>query len=39
EAILDLIRAERGVHFDPILVDLFFENIDTILAIRTNLAG
>lgn len=39
EAILDLIRAERGVHFDPILVDLFFENIDTILAIRANLAG
>ncbi|MBU1405069.1 MAG: DUF3369 domain-containing protein [Proteobacteria bacterium] len=39
EAILDLIRAERGVHFDPILVDLFFENIDTILSIRTNLAG
>lgn len=39
EAILDLIRAERGVHFDPILVDLFFDNIDTVLAIRTNLAG
>ncbi len=39
EAILDLIRRERGAHFDPVLVDLFFENIDTILAIRKRLAG
>ncbi|MFA6466151.1 MAG: HD domain-containing phosphohydrolase, partial [Desulfurivibrionaceae bacterium] len=39
EAILDLIRAERGAHFDPVLVDLFFENIDTILEIRNTLAG
>ncbi|MFA6500080.1 MAG: HD domain-containing phosphohydrolase, partial [Desulfurivibrionaceae bacterium] len=38
EPILDLIRAERGSHFDPALVDLFFENIDTILAIRDSLA-
>jgi len=38
-AILDLIRKERGAHFDPVLVDLFFENIDTILAIRTSLDG
>ena len=37
--ILDLIRRERGAHFDPVLVDIFFENIDTILAIRTSLAG
>ncbi|MFH1020746.1 MAG: hypothetical protein V1782_09110 [Pseudomonadota bacterium] len=39
EAILDLIRRERGAHFDPVLVDLFFENIDTILEIRNRLAG
>ena len=39
EPILDLIRRERGAHFDPVLVDLFFANIDTILAIRTRLAG
>jgi response regulator RpfG family c-di-GMP phosphodiesterase len=39
EAILDLIRRERGAHFDPVLVDLFFANIDPILAIRTRLAG
>lgn len=38
-AILDLIRAGRGTHFDPVLVDLFFENIDAILAIRSRLAG
>ena len=39
EAILDLIRVERGTHFDPVLVDLFFENIDTILEIRKTLDG
>lgn len=39
DAILDLIRAERGAHFDPVLVDLFFENLDAILAIRNSLAG
>lgn len=39
EPILDLIRAERGAHFDPVLVDLFFENIDSILEIRSRLAG
>jgi response regulator RpfG family c-di-GMP phosphodiesterase len=39
EAILDLIRRERGAHFDPVLVDLFFANIDPILEIRTRLAG
>jgi len=39
EPILDLIRAERGAHFDPALVDLFFANIDSILEIRSRLAG
>ncbi|MDG4476355.1 DUF3369 domain-containing protein [Thiovibrio frasassiensis] len=38
EAILDLIRTERGAHFDPVLVDLFFENIEAILAIKITLA-
>lgn len=32
--ILDLLREERGGHFDPGLVDCFFEGIDAFLAIR-----
>jgi len=32
--ILDLFRQERGQHFDPDLVDLFFESLDDILRIR-----
>jgi response regulator RpfG family c-di-GMP phosphodiesterase len=34
ERIFTLFKEERGKHFDPHLVDLFFENIDAILAIR-----
>lgn len=32
--ILDLFEKERGRHFDPDLVDLFFESLDDILRIR-----
>jgi response regulator RpfG family c-di-GMP phosphodiesterase len=34
EKIFDLFRNERGKHFDPILVDLFFDNLDLFLEIR-----
>lgn len=34
ERILDLFRRERGEHFDPMLVDLFFENLPEILRIK-----
>ena len=27
-------RNERGKHFDPRLIDLFFENVDQLLEIR-----
>ncbi|ARU62597.1 hypothetical protein CBW65_17695 [Tumebacillus avium] len=33
--ILDLFREERGQHFDPQLVDVFFESLDEILEIRS----
>jgi len=29
-----IMREERGKHFDPRLVDLFFENVDELLEIR-----
>ena len=32
--VLELIKRERGKHFDPKLVDIFFENLDEILAIN-----
>ncbi len=32
--VLDTIREERGRHFDPKLVDVFFENLDKILEIK-----
>ena len=32
--ILEFIKEEKGKHFDPNIVDKFFENIDTILAIH-----
>lgn len=32
--ILELFRVERGEHFDPKLVDLFFENLEQFLEIR-----
>lgn len=34
EEVLDLLRRERGKHFDPLLVDLFFAELETILAIK-----
>lgn len=34
EKILKLFKEERGKHFDPELVDLFFENIDKFFEIR-----
>jgi len=38
DKILKLFREERGEHFHPKLVDLFFENIDKFLAIRDKFA-
>lgn len=32
--IFDLIKTEKGHHFDPVLVDLFFDNLPRFLAIR-----
>lgn len=34
EKILNLFKEERGRHFDPVLVDLLFENLDQFLKIR-----
>ncbi|ETR72069.1 MAG: response regulator receiver modulated metal dependent phosphohydrolase [Candidatus Magnetoglobus multicellularis str. Araruama] len=34
DKIIDLIKAERGEHFDPTLVDLFLGNLDVFLAIK-----
>lgn len=34
ERIFKLFKEERGEHFDPKLIDLFFENLDEILAVR-----
>jgi len=34
EVELDIIRKERGEHFDPAVVDVFLENIDDILKIK-----
>ncbi len=34
ERIFNLLREERGEHFDPLLVDLFFENIGKFTAVR-----
>lgn len=34
EKILELFRNEKEKHFDPKLIDLFFENLDDFLAIR-----
>jgi PAS domain S-box-containing protein len=36
ERIFRLIQEERGKHFDPKLVDIFFEHLDKFLAIRDN---
>jgi ribonuclease BN (tRNA processing enzyme) len=34
ERILNLFREERAKHFDPKLIDLFFENLDAIFKVR-----
>ncbi len=34
EKIFELFKSEKGIHFDPKLIDVFFENIDLFLAIR-----
>jgi len=38
EECLQILRDGRGAHFDPRLIDLFFENIEDFLAIYTELA-
>ena len=37
EAIFKLLKQERGYHFDPDLIDIFFDNIDQFLAVRESL--
>jgi PAS domain S-box-containing protein len=37
EDILELFRKEKGKHFDPKLIDLFFENLDKFLEIRDSM--
>jgi len=34
EKVFKLLKEERGEHFDPVLIDLFFENLDKILKVR-----
>jgi response regulator RpfG family c-di-GMP phosphodiesterase len=34
DEILEYFKSQRGEHFDPYLLDIFFENIDEFLAIR-----
>lgn len=37
EKIFALFKEERGKHFDPKLIDIFFENLDEFLAIRDSM--
>ena len=37
EMACDIIREERGKHFDPELVDVFFDNLNEIIKMRTTL--
>jgi putative two-component system response regulator len=37
EKIFELIRSESGKHFDPNLVDIFFENLDDFVTVRNSL--
>jgi len=39
EDIYELIKRERGKHFDPMLVDLFFKHLDEFLAIKNSFDG
>lgn len=34
ERVLDLLKKERGVSFDPVIIDLFMENLEEFLVIR-----
>ncbi|MCF6309349.1 MAG: HD domain-containing protein [Sulfurimonas sp.] len=34
ERIFEFFKEERGKHFDPVLIDIFFEHLDKFLAIR-----
>jgi PAS domain S-box-containing protein len=34
DRILELFKNERGIHFDPKLIDIFFENLDKFLEIK-----
>jgi len=34
EKIFTMFKEERGKHFDPLLIDIFFENLDNFLSIR-----
>ncbi len=34
EKVLEFIKEQRGKHFDPKLVDIFFDNLDDILKIK-----
>ena len=36
EKIFSMFKSERGKHFDPKLIDIFFDNLDEFLAIRDN---
>jgi len=35
--IFELFRAERGKHFDPKLIDIFFEHLDAFLHVRDSM--
>lgn len=37
EEVFDIIKQGKGAHFEPKLVDIFFEHLDSFLAIRSNL--
>jgi len=37
EEVLAFLKKERGEHFDPILIDIFLENLDEFLAIKERL--
>jgi len=39
EKIFELFKKERGKHFDPKLVDIFFQNIDKFLEIKNSFKG
>lgn len=36
DRVLDYLKSERGAHFDPELIDLFFDNLDAFLAVKND---